>query len=192
VGGPAQTTPDKTTGYFGSRHLAVLFAADTVPPYVRLYQSAAKVPAEQIPPTVADPRFQVDRVVLFEDSAAVAVERLVAPLPPAPSPPPTVARWEPGRIEVTLRGGETKQGYVVVAENWYKDWHATADGKDVPVLRANYTMLSAAVPPGAKNLVFEVRSPAYERGRLITLASALGLVGLMAVPLVLRQRSSNG
>ena len=81
---------------------------------------------------------------------------------------------------------------MVVAENWYKDWHATADGKEIPVLRANYTMLSAAVPAGAKNLVFEFQSAVYRRGRLITLASALGLLGLVAVPVVLRRRRSNG
>ncbi|MEO8448957.1 MAG: hypothetical protein ABI647_04145, partial [Gemmatimonadota bacterium] len=188
--GPVKTTPDRTAEFYGPEHAAVLFAADTVPAYVRLYDKAVKIPADQIAPTIADPRFRVDLAALYDDSAAVTVEPLDS-LPPANRPEPVVTHWQPGRIEIALSGQEPKQSYLVVGENWFKGWEATADGKVIPVLRANHTMLSAVVPAGAKNVTFEFGSPTYRRGRTITFVCALGLLGFVAVPLVRRRRSGN-
>ena len=43
----------------------MLYERDTVPPYVRVLPAAAKVPEEQLVPTVIDPRFPVSGVVVF-------------------------------------------------------------------------------------------------------------------------------
>ena len=112
---------------------------------------------------------------------------------PAPSGvTATVAEWEPGRMRITLAGQDPKPGYLVVSENWYKDWHATVDGKPAPVHRADYTLLSVALPPGAQEVRFEFRSPAYQRGRAISLASVAGVLALLLIPAVRRRRQTDG
>jgi len=177
--GPVATT----TG-----HPAILYAADTVPPYVRLMSGAVKAPEGQVAEVVADARFPLLSVAIYPDSEPVSP----APLGNQPPVPATatasIRSWEPGKMRVAIQGRDERPLYLVVAENWYKDWRATVDGAAVPVLRAQHTLLSVVVPPGAKEVGFDFQSPEYERGRLITLLSAVLVAGLFLLP-VLRKGS---
>jgi len=81
---------------------------------------------------------------------------------------------------VSVAGRDERPLYLVVAENWYKDWRATIDGADAPVLRAQHTLLSVVVPPGAREVTLEFRSREYARGKLISLiAIAVALAMLV-------------
>src|SRR2546421_9438861 len=48
------------------------------------------------------------------------------------------------------------RSYLLIAENWYPDWEATVDGQPAAVLRGDYSLLTVALPAGAK--VVELRS----------------------------------
>jgi len=172
--GPVRTTPGGP-GY--------LFEADSAPPYVRLMAAAVKAPDAQVAEVVANLRFPVLAVAIYADSenvAPTAVEGGALPAPAAASA--RIAAWEPGKISVSIEGRDERPLYLVVAENWYKDWRATVDGAPVPALRAQHTLLSVVVPPGAKQVAFEFRSPEYVRGRLITLLSLAIVAGVFLVP----------
>jgi hypothetical protein len=171
---------------------AVLYEADTVPPYVRLMAGAIKVPGEQIPGIVNDPRFPALTVALYDDSSSVSPVD-VGNEPPAPATARAqVTAWEPGRIAVTIDGQDTRELYLVVSENWYKDWRATVDGRPVVPLAAHSTLLSVPIPPGAKDVRFEVRSDAYRLGRLLTLLSAVIVAGLLVAPRLAARRTADG
>lgn len=170
---------------------AYLYEADTIPPYARVMTGAAKIPDADIVPTVSDPRFPVDRVVIYADTASVNPEALDGTLPAPSTLAATVTAWRPGRMEIAIEGSSAKPEYLVVAENWYHYWTATVDGQAVPVHRAQNTLLSVVLPPGAKTVTFTFDSSAYRRGRLISLASMLGVLALFVVPLV-RSRRSDG
>jgi hypothetical protein len=171
---------------------AVLYEADTVPPYVRLLAGAIKVPREQIPGIVNDPRFPALAVALYDDSSAVSPVDLGND-PPAPATARAqVTEWAPGRMAVAIEGQDTRDLYLVVSENWYKDWRATVDGRPVVPLAAHSTLLSVPIPPGAKEVRFEVRSDAYRLGRLLTLLSALIVVGLLVAPRLTARRTADG
>jgi hypothetical protein len=171
---------------------AVLYEADTVPPYVRLMAGAIKVPGEQIPGIVNDPRFPALTVALYDDSSSVSPVD-VGNEPPAPATARAqVTAWEPGRIAVTIDGQDARELYLVVSENWYKDWRATVDGRPVVPLAAHSTLLSVPIPPGAKDVRFEVRSDAYRLGRLLTLLSAVIVVGLLVAPRLAARRTADG
>jgi hypothetical protein len=169
-----------------------LYQADSAAPYARVYAGAARVPDGQLAATVADPRFPIDRLVVYPDTASVT------PAPagggvPAPSPvSASVVEWRPGLIRVALAGQAPDDQYLVVAENWYGDWHATVDGRPAPVLRGQASLLSVRLPPGAKEARFEYDSAAYRRGRLVSLASALGILLLLGRPLAGRGRRTDG
>jgi uncharacterized membrane protein YfhO len=85
-------------------------------------------------------------------------------------------------MTVQLTGKASTTTYLVVSENWYPDWAATVDGKPAATLRAQYSLLSVALPPGAREVVLEVRSTAYQRGRMISLASLGATLLLLLVP----------
>jgi hypothetical protein len=168
--GPVATTPGRQ---------AVLYEADTVPPYARLMSGAVKVPEAQVAGVVLDPRFPVLSVAVYGDSAPVTPDSLGEV--PAPATATTrVIAWEPGKVRIAIEGADQRPLYLVLGENWYKDWRATVDGAAVPVLRAQHTLLSVLVPPGAREVAFEFVSPEYARGRMITLL-ALGVIAVLLV-----------
>ena len=126
-------------------------------------------------PTVIDPRFPYDRLALYADTA----ERVAREDPAGPDArdrapiAATVADWAPGRMRVTLSGRPPHRRTSLVGENWYPDWHATVDGKPAPVLRADYTLLSVVLPPGAREVRLWFASAAYARGKLVTAVALL-------------------
>jgi hypothetical protein len=170
--GPTTTTPGAP---------ATLMERDTVPPYVRVVPGAAKLPDDQVPPTVIDPRFPVNAVALYSDTAGVSPATLRAGRLPSTSPVrATLADWRPGEMRVTLTGRSDSTSYLLVSENWYPDWHAEIDGKPVPTLRGDYALLSVALPPGAREVQFTFSSRAYARGKLVTLVALLVAAALCA------------
>jgi len=166
---------------------AMLYEADSVPPYVRLMAGAVKVPEAQAPGIIADPRFPALQVAVYSDSEAVSPAAIGGQLPAPPGAGARLVVWDAGSMRIAIDGRDERPLYLVVGENWYKDWYATVDGAAVPVLRAQHTLLSVVVPPGAKEVRFEFRSPDYRRGMLITLAALLGVAVLLIAPRLLRR-----
>jgi hypothetical protein len=168
---------------------AVLFERDTAPAYARVLAAAAKIPEAQIVPTVLDPSFPVDRLVLYPDTSSAAPAPLGQGVPERSPVAATVAEWAPGRIRVTLAPVPTDTSYLVVSENWYPAWRADIDGNAAPVHRGNHAFLSVVLPPGAAEVTFTFDSATYERGRMITIAALLVTIALLSSALW-RQRSS--
>ncbi|HXG44786.1 MAG TPA: hypothetical protein VNJ71_08540 [Gemmatimonadales bacterium] len=169
---------------------AVLYERDSVPPYARVLAAAAKLPEAQTPPTVADPRFPVDRVVIYPETATVAVPPLRQPFPASPVRA-EVAAWAPGRMTVSLSGADTSASYLLVSENWYPDWRVTVDGQPAQALRGDHTLLSVVLPPGARRVEFRFDSPAYARGKVVSLMAGLAALALLVVPALRARRRAS-
>ncbi len=163
-----------------------LYEADSPPPYVRVVPAAVKGAADRIIPTLIDPRLDYDRLVLFTP------DEPVNPLPvdsmPVPSPARArVAAWQPGQMTITLDPAPPAPSYVLVAENWYLDWHATVDGVNAPVLRGDETFITVPVPAGARRLELVYRSSRYRTGRMISILATLIVVGCLVGPPVTKR-----
>jgi hypothetical protein len=167
---------------------ARLFERTNPEPYARVVPAALKIEDDQVVPTLLDPRFPgFDAVVLFARDAPVSPEPLHA-LPPPSGSRATVGPWRAGSMTIALDPPPTTPGYVLVAENWYSDWHATVDGSPAPVLRGNHTLITVPVPAGARRVELAFDSAHYRLGKRLTLTS-LGLVlAACIVPLALRRR----
>jgi hypothetical protein len=176
--GPVTTTP-------GS--VGVLLERDTVPPYVRVVPGAAKLPESQVVATIIDPRFPLNSVVVVSDTASLTPE----PLRQGDSTGvrARLAAWTPGKMRVTLEGSDPRTTYLVIGENWYPDWHAQVDGKDVPVHRGDHTLLTVALPSGAREVSLTFASARFQLGRLVTLLAVLAVLGLAGWS-VRRERSA--
>ncbi|MBA3259492.1 MAG: hypothetical protein H0T68_08515 [Gemmatimonadales bacterium] len=167
--GPVATTPGPA---------GILLERDTIPPYVRVVPGAAKLPEEQVVPTIVDPRFPVNSVVLFADTASVDPLPLSARGPDSTAVRATLAEWAPGRMRITLGGSERRPLYLLVGENWYPDWHAEIDGREAPMHRGNHALLTVVLPSGAREVSLRFASDEYARGRLVTLFALLVVLGL--------------
>ena len=152
--------------------------------------AAAKLPEDQLVPTVIDPRFPYNSVALYPDTASVTPEPIRGGQLSAPSPvKATLAAWAPGQMRIALQGAAGKPSYLIVGETWYPDWHATVDGKPGPVHRADHALISVVLPPGAREVSLHFASAAYARGKLVTLVALLVTALLLATPLWTRRRS---
>lgn len=85
-------------------------------------------------------------------------------------------------MTIQIAPAPTGQSYLVVAENWYPDWVVTVDGAPGRVVRGNQSLITVQLPAGARQVKLSFTSPAYQRGKLVSLAALLTVAGLIAVP----------
>lgn len=90
-------------------------------------------------------------------------------------------------MTISLDPPPADSSYLVVAENWYPDWRATVDGKPARVYRGNWTLITVALPGGARQVELAFVSNTYRRGKLLTMISALVAVGLVIAPAIGRR-----
>ena len=93
----------------------------------------------------------------------------------------------PNRLE--LRVKTQGPGFLVISENWYPYWRARLDGREVPLLRTNYTLRGLYLPGGEHTLVVYY-DPHWEKlGAGASALSLLVLLGIFVVsPIVGRRR----
>ena len=168
-----------------------LFERTSPARYARVVAGAIKTDSATIIPTLLDPRMDFSRIVLFTNDQPVAPEPLKAM--PAPSPSrAAVTAWQPGRMTVTLDPVPPQPSYLLIAENWYPDWQATADGRPAEVLRGDYTLITVALPAGAKVVELAFRSKLYEAGRTVTVGSLGVLLLALLAAVILPRRARHG
>jgi hypothetical protein len=172
--------------------VGVLLERDTVPPYVRVVPGAAKLPEDQIVPTVVDARFPVNTVVLLPDTSSVSPAPIPALGADSTSVKASLADWAPGRMRVTLDGSETRPMYLIIGETWYPDWHASVDGKPAVVHRGDHALITVVLPPGAKEVSLHFASARYARGKLVTLLALLVIAGLFVWSARRGRRAADG
>jgi hypothetical protein len=130
--------------------------------------------------TILDPRFDAPRVALV-DSAAPVVGPQITAMPPATGIGVHTVSYAPGHVVLELAKPAPAGSALVVSENYYPGWIATADGKDAPVVRTDYSLIGVVLPAGATHVELTFTSAAYKRGKMITLfALGLSLLGIVA------------
>jgi hypothetical protein len=167
----------------------ILYQRDTLPEYVRVVPAAAKLPEEQVVPTVIDPRFPRNDVVLLTDTASVSPDPIRGGAPDTTAVRARLTEWQPGRMRIALTGSDSIPRYLLVSETWYKDWHARVDDTPVPVHRGNHALMTIVIPPGAKVVALDFESPEYARGKVISLLALLAIGGLYGWSVVTRRRA---
>lgn len=154
--------------------------------------SIVKAPDEGVLATVRDPRFDESlrrRVALLDTGAAIAGRDPAAALPEPSTIRASVQRQNAGYLTVRLSAPAPEGTALVVSENYYPGWTAAVNGAQVPVYRANYTLMGIPLPQGATEVELRFDSEPYRTGKLITLAAIAAAVLLMGAAAI-RPRSS--
>ena len=141
---------------------------------------AIKAPDENVLATILDPRFDVRVAALFDTGAAVPVGPVPQRLPPPSDVRVRATRWQPGRISLALDRPASPGSALVVSENYYPGWVATADGRPAPIGRAQYVLIGVGLPAGARNVELVFQSAAFRRGRVLTFAAVAAALLLLA------------
>jgi len=78
--------------------------------------------------------------------------------------------------ELRLRVDTAAEGYLVFAETWYPGWQAYVDGKEQPLLRANYTFRALYLTAGHHHVEMRFAPRSWTLGLVITLLTAAGVL----------------
>jgi hypothetical protein len=93
---------------------------------------------------------------------------------------PTRSRWETTdrlHVEAPVGAGQT----VFVQISYDTPWRAFANGKEIPVQKAQLGFIRLDTPPGYQDIVLEFQLPAENKvGRVLTALTVLAVVGMVA------------
>lgn len=102
----------------------------------------------------------------------------------------TMKNYEPNQL--TYEVESAKGGVLVFSENYYPEWTATADGKEVPVGRVNYILRAIQVKPGKHQVVLSFFPKSVDRTETVAyIAFALLVICiLLGIGLEIRLRKT--
>lgn len=78
-----------------------------------------------------------------------------------------------GLIEIDVVASGPRM--LIVSDNYYPNWHASVDGDQVELLRANYVWKAVYLPRGNHTVTLRYDSPAVSASRLISLVTLLAV-----------------
>jgi hypothetical protein len=90
----------------------------------------------------------------------------------------TLDSYKPNNLKYTSTN--SKEGLAVFSEMYYeKGWKALVDGKETPIIRADYALRAIVVPAGKHSVEFKFDPQVVKTGSAITLASCIGMLFLL-------------
>jgi len=84
-----------------------------------------------------------------------------------------ITRYDPDRVELRASG----PGLAVLSDVDFPGWHATVDGRDVPIERVDYLLRGVQLGAGEHRIVMSYRPWSWRIGWIVTLLTALLLAG---------------
>ena len=99
---------------------------------------------------------------------------LAAQLPPAGGGLARLTTYTPEKL--TIETAAERPSTLVVAEAWFPGWHASVDGNEVPIFRADALARAVAVPAGSHEVRFWFDVPSIWLGARLSIAAVLMLV----------------
>ncbi|HYH80994.1 MAG TPA: YfhO family protein [Longimicrobium sp.] len=100
-----------------------------------------------------------------------------------------VTLYEADRVEVATEANGA--ALLVLADNYYKDWKATVDGRPADIYRTNHTFRGVVVPAGRHRVVFSFEPEGLYTGFYIFLAT-FGLLAAYGLWLLVASRRRRG
>lgn len=79
--------------------------------------------------------------------------------------------------EMSIKTDTDGRQLLVVTDTFFPGWKASMDGKEIPILRANYTFRAVIVPPGVHTVVFSYQPASFFLGVILTIMGLGGLIG---------------
>ena len=158
-------------------------------PYAWVVPAIAKYPDSAVEDAVRAPNFPYRSVAIIDTGSTTPAQPLtVVPEPLAIKA--TVESYAPGRAVIALDAPAPAGSALMVSENYYPGWTATVDGKAGKAERANLSLMTVALPEGARKIELAFDSAPFHTGRTVTLAAvALALLAAVAGAFVRREAS---
>ena len=86
----------------------------------------------------------------------------------------TIISYTPEEIVVRMKSDVSK--LLFLSDSYDKGWHASVDGVNIPIQRANYTFRAISVPSGEHTVVFRYQPDSFRWGIIAGVVSFLMIV----------------
>jgi hypothetical protein len=175
----------------GSKLIGEVFNGSSKPSY--LYEDLYLRPRAYVAGTTiftADPLATLSRMASPDFDAA---ENVILAADPRSAKVPVIPakagiHGPAGQVEITerqpnsvaLKANLSRPGYVVLLDRYDANWHASIDGREVPVLRANQLFRAVYAEPGRHLIIFQFRQRGLLAGGIISLITLVALVWVYA------------
>ena len=101
-----------------------------------------------------DAKWDARESILFKRPVSITVPPSLAP--PGTSDHVTLKTYTPTEIEIEAQ--TSRSGFVLVNDQYDPDWQVQVNGRDVPLLRADYIMRAVAIPAGKSDITMRYAS----------------------------------
>lgn len=81
----------------------------------------------------------------------------------------------------TFRVSAKRASLVVVSQSWYPGWHATVNGRPMPVTQADVDLTGVPVPAGTSSVVLSFQPATQTIGIWVSVTTTVAAVGLLSV-----------
>jgi len=82
-----------------------------------------------------------------------------------------------GLDDISFKSNNSKDGLAVFSDIYYaKGWKAFVDGKETPIMKADYVLRAIKIPAGSHSIEFHFRPESFYRSQKISLASSILLI----------------
>jgi len=107
---------------------------------------------------------------------------------PIQSGAPQITRFAPTRTNNSIKVQVTsdRRGWLVLPTNYDQGWSAQVDGKDVPIVHANYSRMAVQIPAGRSTVQLKYRPSGFYVGLLLLMIAFLVSAAVLA-PVALRR-----
>lgn len=147
-----------------------------------------KAPRGQALGTVLNAQFNPRTAAIVDTSMHDVNPPPMSALPPAATTSASVTSYAPGAIDVKLDQPASAGQALLVSENYFPGWQATADGKPLSVALMNYNLIGVPLPAGVTSVQLRFTDAAYEKGKRVTfMALLLAIAGFVGGLLVDRR-----
>jgi len=172
-----------------TREVAPIFNGSPAPHY--LYENLCTTPRAYVAGSASHLGTAAETLTKLADPAFDAErEVILAPEPTAAAPP--TGSGAAGRVEIVsrepnallLRADLSRPGYVVLLDRFDSNWHATLDGREVHIQRANQLFRAVRAEAGQHEIRFYYR----QRGLRAGLFVSLGTLAMLAILYILDAR----
>jgi hypothetical protein len=161
-----------------ARELTEVFNGSPSPSY--LYEDGCALPRAYAVASALQVTDETKAFDLLSDPRYDARGQVILSAPPAEglasASPGFAGQVEIARREtssVTLAANMLQPGYVVLLDRYDPNWHATLDGRAVPILQANVLFRAVQCPAGRHVIHFYYRQKGLRAGFALTLATLL-------------------
>lgn len=90
-----------------------------------------------------------------------------------------------GLNEISYKSSNSKEGLAVFSDIWYPlGWKAYVDGKETPIIRADYVLRALRLPAGQHEIVFKFHPDVFYKGNKVAGVSSFLLYLLLIVAVV--------